>query len=69
MAIHPTVKTLLDEIEALRVRAEMSATAFGSKVLNDPSFISNLRKKGRVPSLETAAKVRRFISGYGDSPQ
>lgn len=55
--------TLLDEIEAFLKATGMSATAFGTKVLNDPPFVQQLRD-GRDPKMSTAEKVRSFIAGY-----
>jgi hypothetical protein len=64
MAIHPTVKILLDEIDAFRSRYGMSVTAFGQKSLNDPGFIAGLRRRGRVPKLSTVDDVRAFMRTY-----
>jgi hypothetical protein len=61
MVIHPTIRSLIAEIEAFRARTGMSVTAFGTLALNDPGFISDLNK-GRTPSLSTMDKVRAFMA-------
>lgn len=54
---------LIDEIEAFLKATEMSATAFGQKVLNDPPFVQQLRD-GRDPKMSTVKKCRNFIEHY-----
>jgi hypothetical protein len=60
MVIHPTIRSLMAEIDAFRSRTGMSATAFGVNSLNDPKFVSDLHK-GRTPSLSTLDKVKAFM--------
>ncbi|MCK1520201.1 hypothetical protein [Bradyrhizobium sp. 17] len=60
MIIHPTIRSLMAEIDAFRSRTGMSATAFGTLSLNDPKFVSDLNK-GRTPSLSTLDKVKAFM--------
>jgi hypothetical protein len=60
MVIHPTIRSLMAEIDAFRSRTGMSATAFGTLSLNDPKFVSDLYK-GRTPSLSTLDRVRAFM--------
>ena len=60
--IHPTIQSLLDEIEAFRVKAGLDRTNFGRKAMRDGNFISRL-ERGRQPSLFTIDKVRRYIDG------
>ena len=60
MIIHPTVRSLMCEIDAFRERTGISATAFGTLSLNDPKFVSDLHK-GRTPSLSTLDKVKAFM--------
>ncbi len=62
----PTVKSLIQEIEAFRAQAGMSATAFGEKSLNDGGFLRGLAKRGRSPGLETVERVRNFMRNYPD---
>jgi hypothetical protein len=64
MAIHPEIKSLLDEIDAFRTRTGMSVTAFGLRALNDPGLIAGLRRRGRHPSDPTKDKVRAFMRTY-----
>lgn len=59
--------TLLQEIEAFLADTGMSATAFGTKVLNDPPFVQQLRS-GRDPKLSTAERIRSFIKEYVPEP-
>lgn len=61
MIIHPTVQSLLDEIDAFRARKDMSVTAFGTLAVNDSRFIPDLIRKGRLPSLATIDRVRAFM--------
>jgi len=61
MSIHPTVQSLLDEIETFLSRTGTSASAFGMSALGDPRFIGDLRTKDRSPSLRTVEKVRAFM--------
>jgi hypothetical protein len=61
MVIHPVIRSLIDEIDAFRTKSGMSATAFGTDCLNDPNFIPDLRRRGRLPSVATMDKVRAFI--------
>ena len=60
MVIHPTIRSLMAEIDAFRARTGMSATAFGTLSLNDPKFVSDLHK-GRTPSLSTMDRVKAFM--------
>jgi hypothetical protein len=60
MIIHPTIRSLMAEIDAFRSRTGMSATAFGTNSLNDPKFVSDLHK-GSTPSLSTLDKVKAFM--------
>ncbi len=60
----PSVRSLLQEIDAFRAETGMSATAFGEKSLNDGGFLRGLAKRGRSPGLETVERVRNFMSSY-----
>ncbi len=55
--------TLLAKIEAFLDRTGMSQTAFGTKALNDPPFVQQLRD-GRDPKMSTAEKVQSFMDEY-----
>ena len=54
------MSTLLQQIEAFLEEFEMSPTAFGTQVLNDPGFVSGL-KGGRDPKMSTAQRCTDFI--------
>ena len=58
--IHPTIQSLLADIEAYRLKAGLDRTAFGRKVVRDGNFISRL-ENGRQPSLFAIDKVRRYL--------
>jgi hypothetical protein len=60
MVIHPVIRSLIEEIDAFRAKAGMSATAFGTLSLGDSNFIPDLHR-GRMPSLATMDKVHSFI--------
>ena len=63
MAQHPTVKALLDEIEAFRTRNGMTPTRFGQLAVGDGNFTRAIRL-GRTPSLGTIEKVKKFMRTY-----
>ncbi len=65
--IHHTAKTLLEEIEAFRAETGMSATAFGTKSLNDGGFIADLRRGARSPSLKTVDRIRAFMREHKET--
>lgn len=52
---------LLQEIEAFIARADMAASTFGRKSVNDGKLVGRLRS-GSTVTLEKAARIRRFIS-------
>jgi hypothetical protein len=66
MVIHPAIRSLIEEIDAFRDKARMSATAFGTLSLGDSNFIPDLHR-GRMPSLATMDKVRAFIRHQQES--
>jgi hypothetical protein len=53
--------TLLHRIERHLERSGLSASAFGSLVMNDRAFVRHLRN-GRVPQRKTEARVDGFIA-------
>lgn len=53
----------LADVEAFLIRSGMTATAFGTAALNDPSFVHDLRN-GRQPSLGLVDRVHAFISAH-----
>lgn len=60
MKLHPSIQSLVDEIEAFRAERGMNATAFGIESINDGKLLSDLRN-GRIPSLTTIDKVRAYM--------
>ena len=60
---HPTIKSLLDEIQAFRDRTGLNPTRFGQLAVNDGNFIRAIRS-GRTPSLQTLDRVRKFMKTY-----
>jgi hypothetical protein len=63
MDYHPTIKALLDDIEAFCDKVELSPTRFGVLATNDGNFIRAIRR-GRTPSLGTITRVYRFMKTY-----
>jgi hypothetical protein len=58
--LHPAVAELLTEIDAYRRRSGTDKTNFGKQALKDGNFVFRI-EQGRVPTLETIDRVRRFI--------
>lgn len=58
----------LADIEAFLIRSGMTATAFGTAALNDPSFVPDLRN-GRKPNLGLVDRVHTFIEAHDSPPQ
>lgn len=52
---------LLAEVEAFLREREMPATRFGIKANGDRTLVFKLRK-GRIPQLTTADKIRAFMA-------
>lgn len=52
------------EIERFLERSRMTPTTFGKVCLNDGSFIADLRKGERLPTVRTLNKVRTFIKEW-----
>ncbi len=63
MKLHPSIQSLLDEIDAFRERAGMNPTAFGLQAVRDGKLVSDLRT-GRVPSLVTIDRIREFMASH-----
>lgn len=55
---------LLEEIERFLREFAMKPTVFGVKALHDTAFVSRLRDVRRDATLETAARVRKFMADY-----
>jgi hypothetical protein len=51
----------ISEIDAFLDRSGMTPTAFGWEALKDPSFVGDLKKKGRQPTLGVVGRVQAFI--------
>jgi len=58
--LHPTVKSLLADIEAYCARSGTDRTTFGKMVANDGHLISRM-EQGRTPTLKMIDRVRAFI--------
>lgn len=58
--MHP----LLEDIAAFIAAHGLSERKFGELALNDKNFVSDMRDKGRSPSLNTVEKLRRFMMTY-----
>ena len=67
MPIHPTVKSLIEEIDAFRAKARMSVTAFGISAVNDGGFLADLKNGIRNPSLKTMDRVRSFMRKHKET--
>lgn len=67
--IHPSIQSLLDEIDNFCVRADISPSAFGRAALKDPNFVGDLRA-GRSPNLKLIDRVRGYIAAHdtNDAP-
>jgi hypothetical protein len=58
----PNHAELLDKIETFCGRHEMAETRFGREAVNNPNFLSGLRREPPVsPTLETLNKIRDFM--------
>ncbi len=51
----------ISEIDAFLERSGMTPTAFGWESLKDPSFVGDLKNKGRQPTLGVVGRVQDFI--------
>lgn len=58
-----TKNTFLKEIERFRLRHRMSATTFGKKFANTPTFVFDLRK-GRAPTLDSLDAIRKAMRKF-----
>jgi hypothetical protein len=63
MNYDPLITKLLADIEAFREKYDLNPTQFGLQAVNNGDFIRATRM-GRVPSLQTIARVRRFMKTY-----
>lgn len=59
---------VLSEVEAFLQRAQMSASGFGKRVLNDEQFVFRLRKGGNVTA-RNIDKARDFIRDHDENQQ
>lgn len=64
MKLHPSIQSLVDDIDAFLAATGMSPTAFGLLAMNDGSFLRRLRAGERAPSLLTAERVKEFIASH-----
>lgn len=58
--MNPTLQ-FIAEIDAFLERSGMSPTAFGWNALKDPRFVSDVKQRGRQPTLGVVARVQEFI--------
>ena len=63
MQLKTAREALLNEIETFLARTGMAHTTFGRLCLNDTAFVHRLRS-GTDARLDTAERVRKFISEY-----
>lgn len=56
-----SLQILIIEIDAFLERHSMSPTAFSRLAAQDPNFIRDLKKKGRVPNIGLVDRVRMFM--------
>ena len=54
-------QNFIAEIDAFLQRSGMTPTAFGWNALKDPSFVGDLKKKGRKPTLGVVGRVQDYI--------
>ena len=65
--MHNTADSLLDEIESFCRQWGIAESTFGKQAVNDGKLCVRLRN-GKDVTLETAAKIREFISEYQPVP-
>lgn len=58
---------LLGEVEAFLHEFGMLPTVFGKQSTGDPAFVGRLRVVRKTVTVETAGKVRRYMSAYRES--
>jgi hypothetical protein len=59
-----TTEAFLKEIEDFLAKTGMRHTTFGKEAMNDPSFVTRMRKGGN-PTMKTIGRVREFIQQHG----
>lgn len=57
------------DIEAFLAKTGMSATRLGKEAVGDPSFVFDLRKKGRAPSTRLMDAVAAFMAKHSETSQ
>ena len=62
--MNPTVKELLEDIDAFLKKHAMSASAFGVAAVNDSKLVFSLRKQNRCPTLRTVHSIKNFMNKY-----
>lgn len=60
MQLHPSIQSLVDDIDAFLASSGLNPTAFGVRAVNDGKFLSDVRA-GRMPSLAMIDRVRAFM--------
>lgn len=64
----PTQPELLEAVEKFLRDTGMTPTALGREALKDPSFVHDLRKKNRRPSLPVIERLLGFMRGRTSKP-
>lgn len=61
MKLHPSIQSLIDEVDAFCMESGINPTAFGLRAVNDGKLLSDIRS-GRMPSLNTIDRIRAFMA-------
>jgi hypothetical protein len=61
MKLHPTIASLVRDIDVYIERSGMTPTDFGLRSIGDPNLYRHL-KNGRNPRLATMDRIRAFMS-------
>lgn len=67
MDTETAIDPILPDVERFLQAAQMTATAFGVRALNDPTLVHELRN-GRECKRRTRARIRQFIETFDDAP-
>lgn len=66
----PTHDQLIERIEAFCRRHDMAESRFGREAVNNPAFVSGLRREPPVsPTLETLNKVSAFMADKNEEAE
>ena len=56
----PTTRKLIEDIEAFRLRHDMTKTRFGIAAANDPNLVDDL-ENGREPRWQTVQRITEYM--------